>query len=721
MTFATEVLKPDIDKYALVRIRPKRLAVNAVSIGGGQYTVALGAALAVDDVKVNGTSATFTQAGETLTITSGTNLTVLTNKTVIYYFVYYTATKTRYTLAANGLDAAEWMPQLASYPVATSSMRNLAEGVLSLSSSSLEVYTTDLSVQKMLAPNNSVSRSEVKVWLCAGSDANNRVIFEGYIASVTVEGGKAKFEVIDSFLKLLETATYESDALSYVTANSASTTYPDISTSREPAKLTAGYSSPFKLQELNAPVVFAPSSQLSYYVVGGQRLIKNTPRVIDSTSTAAFFVGRFLGTALRKLTFGTVTRCYKQVVDGSVLDDGTQLYAIYYYVQCSNFWGEIGDLLPNGLPGVDGSPIYICNNQVTTGPDSQNYTFICFRQMFILSATTSPASGLQSNPTMVDNSYDSYCVYRKGIKTPPLTAGGIFPNQIYYITEYLSARPDSHGTINGQTISSLYIDLSFGSGAPEIGFYIDLQDINSSELYCRFSPATQISHGDLMKFIVKSAGLEVNATSFTQADTDLDVDVSVTFPIEGGGPFKRYLDDAQILAKSTLGLLRVNADREVEYEIISTPGVADFTRDNTNVLDNSFTSKIEYQDVVTEVEFKNPQLEDVLNIYAAGPGYITASTDALYLHEVKRKLVYEHCLKDIANRRLAIAGYLASPTVEYTLATASQDLDVSIGDVIDVTNNNVLSETSEASAVVIEVSKGATGSNIKLNELRGVP
>jgi hypothetical protein len=225
-----------------------------------------------------------------------------------------------------------------------------------------------------------------------------------------------------------------------------------------------------------------------------------------------------------------------------------------------------------------------------------------------------------------------------------------------------------------------------------------------------------------MKFVIESAGLTANAASFTQADTDLVADVSVTFPIKSN-EFSSYLQEAQYLAKSTFSVLRVNEAREIEYEIISNPTAAstDSTKDETNILFDTFSSEIQYQDIKSDTIFKNPQYVDENSLNGTGPAATIVSDKAKYLHKINKSNNYDHCLVSIQNRKDAIAGYISEPTIEYRSSTSSEDLVTKIGDVVSLTNNSVLNESRTVKALVTEVNLGTTQSEIKLNEIRGVP
>jgi hypothetical protein len=245
----------------------------------------------------------------------------------------------------------------------------------------------------------------------------------------------------------------------------------------------------------------------------------------------------------------------------------------------------------------------------------------------------------------------------------------------------------------------------------------------SGRVMFRLSPSQAMSHGDAMKFIISSSGMTPNNSSFSQADTDLSANVSLTTPISGGNTFSKFLDLAQKITTSTLSILKVNESREVEYSLIknvtSDPNAK--TRDPQNILNQSTSSNIQFQDIVTSVKFENEQLKGQNELSGSGANAVVDFPKLKQLHRVNKSKTISHCLESIQNRKTAIAGYLSSPTVEYTLATSSEDLSSVIGDVIEITNTAAASSAQTVRGIIIGLNQGGSKTSVKINEIRGVP
>lgn len=728
MTFASEILKSDSERFSLVLLNPKKRLTGATSLGGGVYTFPLSSDLyIVDEVHANSSGLLFTHANDLLTVTSPSlNLTLGSVYTIVTFSLYVTATKTRVTSSVAGLPDANWRPILLSNPTVTQSMKNLIDGVFSLSASSIELITTDGLVQEFVATDASFSRCKVKIWQCVGSLSNNKVVFTGVVGSVSIQDSVASLNVIDSFLDLTRSATYgDDDDKTYVQNTSDLTTYPDISEPRAAAPLTVGYSSTMGLKEFAAPFTFGSPFSRMYHVVDALRTYKHTPSVpTGSTTDAYYFVSRFIGTDLKKITFGSVTKCYRYVTTGDLVA-GNQTYTRYYYIKASAFDGEIGDcIFHNGTIGR----AYICYNKQVTGPDGDTYDFVCFNQETLFTSGTAPSSGVITTPTLPDDTFYSYCVFRSDVSSLNLNVDVTVDTKdtVYYINEFngsgVTPYVETIGTFNGETICAFYIKVNYSTSLSALGAFFRFNELSPSSFKVRFSPNTNMECGRLLKFICKSAGLSVNASTFDEADEARPCFVSLTFPRSNGSEFANYITDAQTVLKSSFSILRINEDREVEMKNVEdiSATAADHVRSDKDILLSSFSTNVEYQDIYSTIVFDNPQFRDVEAIGQDGAGLVEYFPEAQYLHGSDQRIVFEHCLKDVTPVSGQIAGYLSSPSIVCQLSTSSKDLNTAIGDIVSADNLNAPTESEEVKGMVVEVSNATGRSIIKINDLRGV-
>jgi hypothetical protein len=736
MTFQASAELPASERFMLVRVTPRKFLGVGVDIGGGQYTFNIGAGFNVAAVTVNEVDEpTWSYSSGVLTVTSATNLTLSQNIITIDHDLYLTATKVRYTDGVSGVPDAEWLPLLASYPSFSQSMRNIAEGVFSLSNTDIEIISTDRLIQSLLADDSSLSKAPVTVWVCIDEVTTNRRIFDGEVGTVSYSYGKATLQVLDVFNRLRDTATF--GAQSHITSGqNQNTAIPFV----------LGKSSPFVVNNgwRHVTAEGNPPARTLHLKEGNDGILIGPINPTKDTPTS-WVLGRCIG-GVRRINFGTVVgNTYYHAINTPVTVDYTfydkvanpdysftepKTYYIYdtvAFIQLQNindFTGQIGDYIPNSYIGgttTDGG--WICGFGAGLY-GSYNLAIAIQRFSYGQNLSDTPVSSSTGSALSLPNgvipsmgvwveagdslSYNAKASLEALQIVPNLslrfgTCSRYLPFTLFETNDY---------TLNGQTVKRVDVLVST-SGEVNVG---------GSRLKYRFSPASEMTHGNALKFIVQAAGLETNDSTFTQADSDLAANVSLTIPMNGATAFDSYLKAAQAVTTSTLGVLRLNESRQVEYELIKNPSLltVDATRTTLDMIQGDTRSDVQYQDVLTTVNFENKQMVGQPEIDGGGARSSIDFPKARQLHRTEKTKTIEHCLTSIQSRKAAIAGYLSSPTVEYSLATASEDLATKIGDVVEITNSAVASDQQTTVGIVVGLDQTGARSVVKINEIRGV-
>lgn len=748
MTFASKAQEAASERFFLVKITPRRYLYLGQLTTPNTYVYTVPENLNIESVIINGTaisSSNYTYSNDQLQITSLLNLQSTSNVVTLDHNIFLTGTKLRKTLGVPNIPDAEWEPLIANYPSFSQSMRNIADGVFSLSNTDISLICTDRWGQNLIGKPEvitgqyeSLSNAPVSVWACIDSFAENRKIFDGEITRVSYRYGELTLYVIDTFQRLTNSSSFGTRAQSHVyTGNGSQAPKPEDENSA--VSITMGRSSPITVNKGYKQVdpFGTPPCQL-YHLVQGKKAKLIGPSNADQTTTTTWHAGRIVGNDVKKINFGTVTgntlifKLKKEIQQNTVVEvfgndyPEIQTYTLInhiFFVQLSNianFTGEIGDYIPgsylpsgyNNLSGFIagfGAGLYGSYNLAIVASD----TSIRSGGQILYPNETAPALTLPNNtiPSMTtwiesgdtaDYSFDARLL---SIGVTEITEKSNFFSRYLPFTYSLGTAY----TIGGQTVRDVYFTLQPNTRV----------NISGSTIKCRMSPNQSMTHANALKFIVKSSGMETNDATFTQADLDLAANVSVTFPPEEASEFGSYLDCAQAITNSTLGLLRVNQNRQVEYELIKNPQnlTTDGVRNSINMIQGETQSNVEYQDLVSSVEFENPQLK-VLNSQS------TAVVDfpiIKQVHRVDKTKNVKHVLESIQGRKDAIAGYFASPTVEYSLATASEDLASSIGDIIEINNTAVADKTQTTKGVIVSLDQSGSTTNVKINEIRGVP
>lgn len=732
MTFLDEALKPASERFFVVRITARKYAGTGSHAGGGVYYFGdLPAGLNINQVLVNGVVEpvwSYESTGNpeiwTIAVTSSTDLTLASNVMTIDHDIFLTGTKIRETASVAGLPNATWEPLIENYPTFSQSMRNITEGVFSLSNTDLTVICTNRWAQKFLGTNDSFSAAPVSVWVCIDEVTNNRKIFDGEVSNVSYSYGKLNLSVIDSFNRLKQSAIFGSVNQAFNNRDNGRTpnlAEPDVNSA---ATLVIGKTSPLIMDRgyrissnFRNPndTISGPLNVNFFHLKDGLRCIPVTANY-ESADSVQFYVGRFVGTNIKRLTFGSVVRAHTAYVEGNyeVYDPDFLIQAADYHkitmVNFTNFNGEIGDYVP-------GLGFCCCKTQFSHAGLTYNCAFGDVQ--YYLDSSSGNVGQPVSISAPSENVYPSMSIWCEGTSDCSYQYGRVGSNWFLkpkYSGRYVpfSLQLGTPYSFGGQQITDVFVTV----------LKSDIGDDYPGKLTfkARFSPSTELTHGNLMKFIIKSAGMLTNDATFSQADSELPANVALCVPYYLSSGYPKYLEVAQLVASSTLGILRINQNREIEYELIKNVSSAaiDSTKNILNMISGDTTTSLEYQDIVSNVTFKNENLVE----YDKSPN--TGATATVYLpineqlHRAKATKEINHVLTNIQGRKDAIAGYLSNPTVEYTLSTASEDLASSIGDVVEITNPCIADSGEVAVGVIIGLDQSGSKTSVKINEIRGV-
>lgn len=740
MTFADEVLKSESERFFLVEITSRLDLGLGTSIGGGQYTFNVGQ-INVKAVYVNSVATTWTFADGVLTVDSASDLTSSSNYTIIDRGVYLTGTKHRITDSVAGLPDAEWEPRIQNYPSFSQSMRNIAEGVFSLSASELSIISTDGLYQSLTKKEASLANAPVRIWVCVNSLENNRLVFVGQTTNCSYRYGVMTIGLQDNFKKLKELATFGNRGVAYNFVGNTGKSRVQPADQNKPNPVTFGYGTPFTVKPgwRHLDPYDQPNGP-AYHIDNGLKAVYVGPSTYPLNSdTVTFSAGRIYGDILR-LNFGTISAAYEQWIGRLIpidpkLSTSTTVTVIIYdkitYLQCSSHNCQIGDYIPN----LNGWVCQIANS----GFGSYNLA-VASPVYGVLDSQVSgslPASGPISVPSIPNNTIPAMSVW--------VDDGDAVDNIHSYLTSALNPdfRVVRHSrrylqftpTLTPYTYNAYnFNEITFTINPLTSGFFIppptiggpynglnSVSPLNNSNVQYAYRLATQVSHSEMLKIALTTAGLSVNNTTFTQAASDLSADVSITLPInESDKEHSTYLSLCQAVTGSTLGTLGINENSEIEYKVFNPSSSVEATRDQTEILNDSAGASLEYQDIHTKVQFEHAQIKPLFNSGNLITDNFSESPKDSFLQRSELLKVVTHYLRDITAVVPRFFGYFKSPTVEYNISTASKDLTTLVGDVVEVSNKIVANESSVVKGVVVSVNSGSSKTDVKINELRGV-
>ncbi|MCK5615010.1 hypothetical protein KAR91_74800, partial [Candidatus Pacearchaeota archaeon] len=241
-----------------------------------------------------------------------------------------------------------------------------------------------------------------------------------------------------------------------------------------------------------------------------------------------------------------------------------------------------------------------------------------------------------------------------------------------------------------------------------------------SKVFVRRWSNDDYNHGTVVQALLEGAGLTVNAASIATANAT-SKQLSFTIPSRGESEVKPYRHYLEKIMKSTGGYLSINNDGEVVYELINAASSGDIKSSN-EILDNSFSKKIIYSDIVNQVELFNP------NNYITNVGIYLNSSElrstidlspvqddkSQELHDIINTTKEEHFLRDGSTLS---SDFLDLRKERRQLITYKSKIDATdiVGD--DITYN-FKNETNDNT--VIKVSKNSKEQTITTTDFHGV-
>jgi hypothetical protein len=733
VSFATEIAKNDSERFFLVQITARKEGGAATSTGINTWTCAVSSFYKVTAVYVNGSSVgSFTQGATTVAFTSAVDLTNPANFVHLDVDMFLTGGKARQTVSVAGLPDASWDPRIQSYPSFSQSMRDIAEGVFSLSSSEIRILSTDGYHQKYLDTDVSMSKAVVRVWMCVNDLANNRLVFQGEVGSTSYRQGVWSLSVVDAFNRLKDSASFGTAAQSRLNYNDSIGPWIPQEFEDKAIPITFGYSSPRVLTpgyrhldnfgDTNIGVF-----SVNYHVSQGLTATKIAPKNPINNDIVTFNCGRTLGN-VRRINLGTISSAYNQYVSKFVQNSNPAspslipVFDLIWYLECSVLDVAIGDYIPqlNGNVcriGPTGFGSYNLSVLVQDfGPDSSNFG-------------TVPASGPVSVPSIPNNTIPSMSVWIEGGDTvadnidPPGFALTFVRRS--HATRYL---PFSTSITNYTHFGKVIYNVNISINPATAKLFGDGNSSNSNPLitnrikFC-YRLQDSITHAEALKYFVTCSGMTPNTASYTQAEADLTAsDLCMTVPFDDNAKsFPSFLNISQAVTSSTLGALGLNASQEVTYNILKSELLPDKVRDNSDMLQGESGMSAQYQDIATEVIFENPQM-NMPDLASEGLSFNRSYNDASkqFLHRSKVTKTIKHYLKNITNCAVRLAGYLKQPTIEYNIATSSKDLAASIGENVEITNQIAANSSGTVKGLVVGLDSSSSKTTIKINEIRGL-
>jgi len=570
------------------------------------------------------------------------------NPVVVYTRIYLTNSEVKYLDEDDPTGAItnvrEWIPFINSFPTASQNVGDLIEGQLSISSTNLTCINDNLFFNDYLEPDDSFFNRPVSIWF--GLDNNYDKVYEGKISGPTLSIDSIAFSFKDGLKKLLDDAFMGDDISEVVLSKENFPNMPENYDGSISPYITGMAS--YEIHDYVSPI----SGDFERRYPDVEKINRASIISITSFDASNDLVKLDLGRTRfqpvltdRTLTVNAATTIsYKNhTFDRVFVDD---IKALASGMQINHF--------TVGQPGISIS--FIENISYDASYIDMDFSGIAFD-------TTRPA--VRKAPFgMIERDESVFAGQLPGGEqvvgtgrsfSSVLTSGGNYQNTF-------------------ETIVSKNADLNRVNW-----YYVWGEDPFGSNLVQK--------HGDVISDICEKAGLDVNSSSISVANSALNYNCRMQIPNRGETSVGRYLDYIQQITRNTFGVISFNSDGEVVYKLIDSIRTPSITINDTDISNNSLAMSIEFQDINTDYTIIKTGPVD----YSFDDGSrVGESKRSIATHATKKTIEVQYLLDgsmdDYIDRSFEFSR---QPRITYKFRTSMKFYDINISDTIRVVSSKV--------------------------------
>ena len=683
MTFATEKTLQTSSKATLVRFKPARDISDDMSAlsGTGTATFAFDnvQAITVDGTaytKVSGTPSagefSFNEDTKLITI----EFSAASTAVIVSYYIFVTSGD-----AINWHEDPEdtatslrfWEARVRGQPIIASQIEDIYEGVMAVSGSTISLINTDKLYNKYLGDGDSFYKRNVDIWVALNGPENIQKLFQGKVTEISLDERIVTLKVKDNLQGLSEPAHFTNETFR-THYNFDDYANLDPAAQGEPVRFA-----------------FGTVTQHNYRSTG-------------TLLTGSYYDLELIPQSMLK----AVNTSYSENISTSTNRD----------------WGCC-----NAIKQIS------TNDTIATVDNTAGgYTKITLTsktaELWIGDQFRATGSGTYHGEVLnIDHATPEIYV----TKTAGLTVGDtltvLWPSAVVVYEAstdtsfYLRPFRDfiqSLAAVVGSDFEYLTINLVNNFEANHAG--LTTLDPSQHEVYYMTHPGLSQTgsndHSKIMQTICENAGLTINSASFTQAQTDRDVQANFTIPTRDQSDYGTYLEYAGKLCQSVFGYLRINNNFEVEYKIFSAPtGGTTFTDDD--ILANTFRIEIEYEDVTAQIVANNRHYysTEATRDSAATPTKTKGFTRPRHLHDNLNVFNLDHFAEEINDVADDLGALKAQRKAIYSFQTKTAHLDALIGDVAKLEKSGLLGTKTSTDVIIIGLEKSVDGVIVRCMDL----
>lgn len=663
------------DKFLLIRIEPARCLNSYLVLDSGNiYTCTFNFNLS--KILVNGTMYTkvsgvpssnqysYDENTKELNIylSSSPSQSVVV---IAYFYLFYTGNRFR-VLGENPelptINLREWEPKIDSPPTINQDIKNVLNGILSISTSSLSIINNDDYFEQFVSDNDSFYNKSILIWQCLDSTDNIKKIFSGKITSLSYNKTRVNFNITDDLASLQTPCTMGDVDELYFTDDYF--TQVDPNKSGFPVRFIFGTSSRYKT--IADPISGLTEAQRLDPDFMNEAVCINFTNNIGTSANRDYGICRVGPNGFESFGFTP-----------SAVDNSNPNYTRLTGTNAQIIKFTIGDTFHTSGSGVYyGRVLYVDR--------INNYIYSIKLASFVLTDSI-VTNNCPSIVIRVETSH-YYPIYsRDYTASVTTTSGGNKLLEITFTNNFEATL--SMATLNPQSMSVLY----------------KVKPYRSDQL-----------HGDVLEFILNSAGLTTNSTSFSDANTDFNVNAAFSIPYFDELDYSPYYKYCEEILQSALGFIFLNNSFEIEYKLFSTPSSTSEIKE-LDSLKNSFSTKIDYNDIVTLVVGYNPHFSS--GEYIAESSASSGNNISSYLHGVNKTTRFRHVLESFTSKVIDHINLRSERYAEYSFTTKQLNYLSQIGDDYLLKEFGLPNQATSRSVKILSISKSTNQTGIRASDL----
>lgn len=644
MTFSVESQKRAIKRNALIKIQGKfNLTTRLTNTATNTYTAIF--KLPVKNVVQPGGSPSVSQTNDVVTITTTTTPSS-TNPVIVTYILYIARNYTRQPDPELGGSNLVWLPRLVNDVSYNESIKNITDGLLTLSSTNIVLNNADGFFNDLTNQNNNILGQPVRVWFQSESVASLVSVFKGDGALVQAAENSVSIGV-RSILNKLQQSPRFGDVDNELFFSSSTPGVTGIPYNRDIGKPIPFYFGTSTKWQGGSPGVAPPHEELP------EAYCADYIGVTGGTFSRKWLLGR----VSQYQPFGTPhTITSKTATTATIATANIKQYQTGYIA----FFRDSGGALITDSGTVLGRTV----NEVNYTTNTMTFNSV-------------PANAVTVEPQRIILSFKALDGSDRFV-TP-------------WSFDSASGSPDRHNTVVLSSVATSGGNLLVYATLADNEESAFITPAVSPRFYeCRFHwvIGTETNHSTFIKKLVEDVGTITNASSFTTASTT-NVSINTRIPDYGETVIKPVEDIVGAAAKSALGFLTSDASGVMFYNILQNNTTPIRTLTESDIIANSFSSEPLLRDVAQSVQFVNTnQSPDFQAIYT---NFLQTTTSAAFsnLLGIKKIEEFKHVAEDFRTRKNQIVNYFTNIRVRYSFDVQIKHFDLKVGDVVQLNHRNL--------------------------------